>query len=108
MDEMMVKFYGRSVVRQYMPQKPTKYGVKPVAARGGAIALPKLFLAPLQGGGPDFSIFGKCPSPLKLTWKAGAATESNSGNSVVPAADIPSLRKCTSGVPLKLLLVVRW
>ena len=24
----MVKFYGRSVVRQYMPQKPTKYGVK--------------------------------------------------------------------------------
>ena len=27
-DEMMVKFYGRSVVRQYMPAKPTKYGVK--------------------------------------------------------------------------------
>ena len=27
-DEMMVKFYGRSVVRQYMPAKPHKYGVK--------------------------------------------------------------------------------
>ncbi|KAI6651798.1 hypothetical protein LOD99_5045 [Oopsacas minuta] len=27
-DEMMVKFYGRSVVRQYIKVKPTKYGVK--------------------------------------------------------------------------------
>ena len=27
-DEMMVKFYGRSVVRQYIKAKPTKYGVK--------------------------------------------------------------------------------
>ena len=27
-DEMMVKFYGRSVVRQYIKSKPTKYGVK--------------------------------------------------------------------------------
>ena len=27
-DEMMVKFYGRSVVRQYIPAKPHKYGVK--------------------------------------------------------------------------------
>ena len=27
-DEMMIKFYGRSVVRQYMKSKPTKYGVK--------------------------------------------------------------------------------
>ena len=28
MDEMMVKFYGRSVVRQYIPAKPHKYGVE--------------------------------------------------------------------------------
>ena len=27
-DEMMVKFYGRSVIRQYIKEKPTKYGVK--------------------------------------------------------------------------------
>ena len=27
-DEMMVKFYGKSVVRQYIKSKPTKYGVK--------------------------------------------------------------------------------
>ena len=27
-DEMMVKFYGRSVIRQYIPAKPHKYGVK--------------------------------------------------------------------------------
>ena len=27
-DEMMVKFYGRSVIRQYIKVKPTKYGVK--------------------------------------------------------------------------------
>ena len=27
-DEMMVRFYGRSVLRQYMPAKPNKYGVK--------------------------------------------------------------------------------
>ena len=27
-DEMMVKFYGRSVIRQYIKSKPTKYGVK--------------------------------------------------------------------------------
>ena len=27
-DEMMIKFYGRSVVRQYIKAKPTKYGVK--------------------------------------------------------------------------------
>ena len=26
-DEMMVKFYGRSVIRQYIKSKPTKYGV---------------------------------------------------------------------------------
>ena len=28
LDEMMDKFYGRSVLRQYMPAKPNKYGVK--------------------------------------------------------------------------------
>ena len=27
-DEMMVKLYGRSVLRQYMPAKPNKYGIK--------------------------------------------------------------------------------
>ena len=27
-DEMMVKFYGRSAVQQYIKAKPTKYGVK--------------------------------------------------------------------------------
>ena len=27
-DEMMIKFYGPSVVRQYIKSKPTKYGVK--------------------------------------------------------------------------------
>ena len=27
-DEMMVKSYGRSVLRQYMPAKPNKYGIK--------------------------------------------------------------------------------
>ena len=27
-DEMMIKFYGRSVVRQYIKSKPTKYGIK--------------------------------------------------------------------------------
>ena len=25
--EMMVEFYGRSVLRQYMPAKPKKYGI---------------------------------------------------------------------------------
>ena len=27
-DEMMVKFYGRSVLRQYIKAKPNKYGIK--------------------------------------------------------------------------------
>ena len=27
-DEMMLKFYGKSVLRQYMPAKPNKYGIK--------------------------------------------------------------------------------
>ena len=27
-DEMMVKFYGRIVLPQYMPAKPNKYGIK--------------------------------------------------------------------------------
>ena len=27
-DEMMIKFYGQSLVRQYIKSKPTKYGVK--------------------------------------------------------------------------------
>ena len=27
-DEMMIKFYGRSIVRQYIKAKPTKYGIK--------------------------------------------------------------------------------